>query len=70
MVQCLTPALGGSDGYAQVLFDALLSDEITQRLWPETLFQRQVISSWFAGYYALYQLSPACFLAIIPYIID
>jgi hypothetical protein len=35
VVQRLAPALGGGDGYVQVVLDLALADEIIKTTWPQ-----------------------------------
>ena len=47
VVQRLAPALGGSDGYVQVIFNPLLSDKVFQTAWSEVEVKRCVIGAGF-----------------------
>ena len=47
MVRCLAPALGGSDGYVQIIFYLILSDELGKVTGSEVGVKRYVLGAGF-----------------------
>jgi len=48
VVQCLTPALGSSDSYAQVILNPGLPDEAIKAPWAEASIKWYILNAGFA----------------------
>jgi hypothetical protein len=59
VVQRLAPALGGGNGYSQVLLDLVLPGEVAEGMGAEAGIEVGVLGLGLAGNNALYLLSPA-----------
>jgi len=54
VVERLTPLLGCSDGYAQVLFNLALPDKFLKSPWAQAGIKLYILGAGFAGYNTLY----------------
>jgi len=65
VVQWLVPALGGSDGYIQILFDPVLPDEVSKMSWPQAGIKGNILGAGFTRYNVSY-FNPSPYLFILP----